>query len=226
MSRLYRPDRAYPAIQALPGRRRSRLWTPPGTADPAPPPFLLTDNFTGTDGTALTSHTSDDGKTWSVTTGWTAGGAIQTNKLYGTADAVMKSSVADVANAEITASIYVASNVNHTAGVVGRIASAANTWVGGYLQCTSGSFSWNIGRFLAGGFSLYDGGTLAVQPSVASTHTLMFRMSGSQYSLFYDGSQVGTTITNSEISAAGKIGVRQTAATSSTGMHIDSISAV
>jgi len=58
------PDNTWPATQARPGKRRSRLWVPPSAT--VPDPQFLLDNFTGSDGSLLNAHTSDSGASWAI----------------------------------------------------------------------------------------------------------------------------------------------------------------
>lgn len=192
---------------------------------------FLNDTFTDTDTTVLTSHTGETGATWTRQTGENASGqfTVRTNRIYcSTAQAVLQASGAPATpNYDVTATIRVVSTVTSIIGVVGRASTSARTYyLAFYNRVTSGG-AWSVGlqRMLAGTAS-----TL-VENSITSftagtTHTLLLRMVGDQISVYSDGVLVVGPVTDANITTAGKGGVwSNTAVTTTTGHHIDTITA-
>lgn len=197
---------------------------------PAPVTFL-TDNFIGTNGTALGSHTPDSGGTWSQQSGSTGVETIQSNRLYTTAGFTnygVYDAIPQNANYDITLNIYFVSNVvGSEVWILGRMVNGASTSYELNLQCSSATaYILRIKRWLNGTSSDPFGGNMpiSVAPTVGSTHTLTLRMRGNQISALWDG-KINLRVNNGEIIAKGAAGLGQTSISSTTGMHIDSITA-
>lgn len=194
---------------------------------PAPVTFL-TDNFTGTNGTALGSHTPDSGGTWSFQTGSSGVETIQNNRLYTTSSFTnygVYNATPQNANYDVTLTINF---VSHVAGsevwALGRMVSGAGTNYELNLHCTSSTaYVLKLTRWLNGsGAALVTNVPIPVAPAVGSSHTLTLRMRGNQLSALWDDA-MQFRINDVDIIAKGAAGLGASAVTSTTGMHIDSI---
>lgn len=225
---LFRPDPIYAVRQGNPRKNSKRLWTPPGTTDPPPPSPFLTDLFTDTNGVNLTAHTPDVGGTWSVQPGNGGGAAINNNKAYATGATVMINSAAPLGiNYEVIGQLTVLSALHNTTwGVLGHASNSAITMFGACLYCFSGSFSFMLNQWLTSSFATLSNPALPVQPTLGSTHELKLRIVGNQISAFYDTVQIVAPTTNNNIPAAGFAGLILGTSTTTTGVHMDSITTV
>lgn len=228
---MFGSDPAYAALQALPGMRRRRLWMPPG--NPAPPTAFLTDTFTDTNAVLLESHTGELGATWAKHGGWTGSGVIQSNRIFpgnGIEAHYNSSGVPGgiaPADYDVTVNIFDMSNLDLTlAGAMGRMVIGADTGYAAFVILSGGITYLILKRHLSGtGTDLTN--TTITTPTVGTTHTLTLRMAGSALSLLWDGVLTLGPITDTNIAAAGRAGIiNNGVGSSTTGFHIDSISAI
>ena len=191
---------------------------------------FLADNFTGTNGTALSSHNADTGGA-----GWTkhpASGdnaAIQSNQASATgAEAdYYHTATPGSANYFVQADLVCQTTPTSYAGVMLRTDTAATTWYGaGYDQ---GNARWELFRGSAGSFTTL--GTSAATFS-SGTRTIKLTVSGTgatvSLELFVGGvSTITASDTNaSRITATGKAGLYTACNVSANnGYSVDTLSA-
>lgn len=226
---LFGPDPTY-AARAATRAGHTKLWTPPGTASPPPPANFLTDNFTGTDGADLNTHTADSGATWARQGG--AGGAIliQSNRVFGSTFESNYYASATPATADyvVDAVIFIVSHVaGGTAWVWGRMDTVQKTGYSALIYSPSSTtYQMIIRRWVNGTFG--DPGTnttLPTQPGSGTAHNLKLQMSGTQVTALWDNAVIIGPVTDVNITAAGKAGIGTPAYSTTTGMHFDSITA-
>jgi hypothetical protein len=185
----------------------------------------LNDTFTGTNGTNLQAHTGETGATWTVHPSYTGPSKIQTNRVQGNGlvTAYYASGSPAGADYDVTAIVRQVTSFA-TAGPCGRMDTTADTHYGVRLTVVGGVPVAQLYKMVAGVITGL-GSTFAVTNTNGTDTTLMLRMRGSTISMFVNGTQ-RESVTDTDISAAGKAGVRLGASTTTTGFHIDSISAV
>lgn len=213
-----------------PRKNSQRLWVPAG---PTPTPFV-NDTMTGTDGTTLTAHTGETGATWAKQTGSSGSGTIQSNRVFfagspgATESRYYASGTPPNADYQVNGSINVVSLLNFSEiSVCGRMTTAAKTCYNVLLYYeTTGSLQYvYIQKYVAGTKTDITNTTVTAF-TVGSNHTFGLRMIGNQISALVDGAVVLGPITDSAITAAGQAGAAGANATSTTGPHLDSISAI
>lgn len=208
-----------PSLPALPTRGKG------GTARIAP---FMFDSFTGVDGTALASHTGELGATWTVHPSFAADGFLIGNNWRNAA--VAGSSVAYASGVPASADYTVTGALTQltalagtNTGIIGRTDIAANTYY--YARYLPGSTAWQLFKAVAG--VLTQLGSDAVQVlTTGAFYTFSLGMAGTTISLVVDGvSKV--SVTDTDITAAGRVGVRSAGATitDTTGIHLASIAA-
>lgn len=229
MTRLFRPDRTYPALQAFPRRRKSRLWVPPGTSGPPVPVPFLNDTFTAANGTLVTARSSDSGATWAGQSGLAGAYTIESNRAWCNTTGVLVANAAPAsADYEVAGQVYFASVVSSTSfGIAGRCSNAANTAYIAFLYHNGSSWALFLSLYIGGSYGNF--WTLAIPgaaPNVGETHELKMKFVGNVISVYWDGVLVNAyTDTTNYIPAAGFPGLFSGAETSTTGIHVDSITA-
>lgn len=194
---------------------------------------FLNDTFTDTNGVVLSAHAGETGATWVKNTALNGGDVtINTNRIYCSATPIAYYASGTPASADytVTATIYFASTaLNAFAAVCGRQATGAATMYGAHIDRVTtggGQIRFWLASYVAGTQVVMSPITV-ITPAAASSHTVKLIMVGDQISATYDDTVVvHGPYTNTAITAAGKAGVRFSgAATTSTGFHIDDISA-
>lgn len=225
---LFLPDPTYSALHALPRRRRSRLWVPPGTSGPTPPANFLDDTFTDANGTLLTAHTPNpNGGTWGLQTGSGGSCSINSNRAYATSATAMVNSATPPSANYVVAAQLVPLSVDHNTswGVMGRADPASYTFYTAFIYGYSGVFSLFLSVFLASSYYNLTNVGLPSQPTLGSSHEIKLSMVGSAISVYWDGVQLITPFTDANITTAGKAGIYLANSTTTTGVHVDSITA-
>lgn len=187
---------------------------------------------TDTDGVDLNAHTTG-GCSSHIGGVWTRQGGSTTNAaIFATNRA--RASTANVrclyyhpaapgdADYSVFADLVVRSNVSTSrAGVGGRMDSTSDT---AYYARYDG-VNWNLIKRVAGvQTSLI---TAAATLTVAQSYRLELRMVGTAISMYVDGAQIGTTQTDSSITAAGFAGLflNDASPSDTTGYHLDNFRA-
>lgn len=182
---------------------------------------FLTDTFTDSNGTALSSHTGELGATWTAQTGNAVTPQIQGNSLDpGTgadANALWYASASPAsADYSVTADVLCGNNTNNIGGPALRLSTSDQTGYYGFIL--GGAFA--IYKYVAGALSSVASVSSTVSPTVVyaitlaasgTTLTLTATRSSDGFYLKPDGTwQAGAIVaistTDSSISAAGMPG--------------------
>lgn len=188
------------------------------------PPIVVEDTFTAADGTAITSLSPVWTKQATISSN-TAAPSVDSNRVHGENAATVSfyyrddwaSSLADYA---VEADFVMRSDTNASEiGVVARASTSANTYyVFRYL--TSGNL-WRLDRILAGALAQI-GGSVGQTLTVDQAYRGRLVVAGQFIGGYVDGALIVSGM-DSAIPAAGRAGIRMSAAaTSTTGMHLDS----
>lgn len=226
---LFLPDPTYAVLQATQRRRRSRLWVPPGTSGPAVATPFLNDTFTAANGTLVTARSSDSGAAWTGQPGLVGAYTIQSNRAWcNTTGILVANATPPSADYEVAGQMYFASAVASTSfGIAGRCSAAANTAYIAFAYYNGSAWSLFLSLYIGGSYGQF--WNLAVPgaaPIVGETHELKMKFVGNIISVYWDGVLVNAyTDATNYIPAAGFPGLFSGAETSTTGIHVDSITA-
>ncbi len=183
---------------------------------------FLVDDFTDTDGTTLTSHTGITGGTWtlpgsestvtaqisddSATAGAVRFGMRQNSATSGTGHYLSSGTPAS-ADYEIHAIWKIITVPSVTGGGFGMTLRTDSTCANCYLvQYVPSSADWNIYKKVAGTFTSI--ATAVAVTLVAGTYLdIVFKIVGTQIDFIVDGASV-FSLTDSAVSATGKVGIR------------------
>lgn len=187
---------------------------------------FASDSFTGTSGTELHTYSGSWVKHGSSGTGtFNISNANRCRKSNDSNEA-MYYHTGTPASADYTVSadiVHIDESLSGT-GVVGRVDTGANTfYMARYYTVTGG---WELHKRIAGTFTQL--GTTQTQTFTTGTKNVKLSMVGTTIKLYKELSGTATiSVTDSDISAAGKSGLRSTPAaqTDTTGKHIDNFSA-
>lgn len=186
-------------------RRIHKLLTMMSGGGAAAPVLLISDTFTGADGTNLTAHTPDTntpGGTWTK---------------YGAANITIQSNVAIAASTGLygiqsgVADVILVSKViltgNGTSGVTLRITNASNFWLCGVGK-SGGKIAINLYECNAGVFTIRGQLVTTMNYVSGSTHTLTVNASGQAISVSLSGVATPVTYTSAFNQTATIHGVR------------------
>jgi hypothetical protein len=183
------------------------------------------DNCIDADDTDLTAHTGEKGATWALPSYLTVSSPKITTLRARTVNDVAfayASGVPPSANYTIEALFRQISDESANTGIVARLdTSADNHYI---IRYSSDANQWQLRKTVAATPTSL--GTFNESLSNGNERTVKFVLSGSSLEVFIDGvSRI--TATDSDISAAGRVGMRHTALASgaTTGIHIDWIRA-
>lgn len=187
--------------------------------------LISSDSFTGTNGLAITTntHTLDTGGFWSEHTSYGPGDFIFASNRIRSSDANTGCyySTATPASADyyVETVLYQSDVIVAGMGPAGRINTAANTMYLTRYNSTPGE--WQLLKLVAGTPTTL--GTYTASTSNGVSYTVRLSMVGTAIKVYLGGSEV-ISVTDSDIVAAGKAGIRGTS--QSGGHHIDSFVAV
>ena len=179
------------------------------TAAVAAPAAFVFDTFTGANGTLLSAHTGETGATWTRHPSYAGSTmSIQTNRIkedVGSNGCYYASGTPVGADYTVSASLYcVDATSSNTFGVVGRLATAANTFYHGrYGGAANG---WQLYKWVAG-VATQLGSNSAATLTNTTSYDVTLKMVGTTISLIVDG-VVKVSVTDNAIAAAGLAGVR------------------
>jgi hypothetical protein len=185
-------------------------------------PTFLNDTFTGTNGALLTARPGEIGATWTLHPLFTGAPVLFNDGLRnGSANSVAYASgVPASADYAVSATVRPVSLIN-TAGVVGRLNTAADTCY--HARYGSADGAWQIFKFVAGVATKL--GEYVSTAVVGTNYDLRLEMRGTSIKLYLDGVE-RVSATDSAITAAGRAGVRFTGiASDTTHLHLDDVSA-
>lgn len=188
---------------------------------------IANDTCTGTDGTAITAHTPDDGGSWTVHPNAVASASIiiATNRLRANKsgdDLYYHSGTPASADYDVECDVFINTKVgSNLTGINGRMSTSVKTM---YTLCidTSGT---RLAMFknVTGTATLLGSATPTL--NTGTSYHLKLEMRGTTINGYIDG-VLSITVTDSAISATGKPGIwTQGALSNSTGIHIDNFSA-
>ena len=184
------------------------------------------DNFTDTDGTALTSHTPDDGGSWTKHTLAGSGSwDIRSNRIRSTGSTgtdahFYHSGTPDSAEYDVEADIVRLGSTTPSAtpGVTGRHSTSAETFYFARYNA-SPTFVWQLFKRVSGTFTLL--GSYSQSFSVGQSRTVKLEIRDTAKKVYIDGTE-RISSTDNAITAAGKAGIRDnTGQATTTGYHID-----
>lgn len=189
------------------------------------PTVFASDTFTDTDGVTLQAH---DANWVKHTLGAGNDILITANRaqLRVTGEGFYYHSASpSSADYSVSVDLYTASYspAFNATGVTGRTSTTANTFYHARHRVTGG---WELYKRVDGTFTLLGSSTVST-PSGGTTVNLKLDMAGSTIRLLVDGIEL-VSVTDTEITAAGKAGLRISNASSQTtaeGLHIDNFSA-
>ena len=182
---------------------------------------FVSDTFTDSDGTSVTSHTGETGATWTNHPSYTNGAKIQNNRAHGNNDyrVLYASGSPASADYDVEAVVRKVTGLNH-AGVVGRCSTSTNTYYAAVWE-NAGPW-WRLYKLVSGTSTSL--GTYSDNPAEGTDRTVKLQMRGTSIKVFVDGTE-RISVTDSAISDAGRAGIRLLYGTATTGYHVDSITA-
>lgn len=189
--------------------------------------LISRDSFTGTTGTALSSHTGELGATWNHASG-IAPAQIDNNRIHragligDTVDYV--TAVPPSANYSVEADLLVKSNLaGDDTGVIGRRNGSNNFYLARWDQAGG---DWQLAKYNGLLVNVLASTTGTTTLTVTETYRLKLEMIGSTLNLYVNGILTLTT-TDSSLTAAGNAGIMDGdgalsgSKSSSTGLQID-----
>lgn len=172
---------------------------------------LASDNFTDSNGTVLSSHTSDSGHSWTQHPSSVQTTVINSNKIAAstlplTLSLYYSSAVPPSADYSVQADLTFVGGTfgNIRAGVAGRLDTSANTcYCAQYIGSTTNAY--RLIKIVAGTTTSL--GTYVITPAAGETHTIKLEMIGTTINMYVDGT-LRIAATDSAITATGRAGVR------------------
>jgi hypothetical protein len=188
---------------------------------PAAGAAVVTDSFTGTDGTLLQGHVGETGATWTKHPNYPADLTLLTNRVWGPQWGMyLASGIPSGAEYDVSATLTVKSNAG-AIGVVGRAAASGtdSLYLARYNAATG---AWELVSCTSACTVL---SSFAQTLTVGQTYALKLEIRNAQKKLYVDGVQRASSIDNG-ITAVGRAGIRQGPAdsTTTTGYHLDNFS--
>lgn len=196
-----------------------------GSATPTPTPDFVTDTFTEGSDVLLGAHTGELGATWTVhpSYGNVMNLTASLDRIWPTSNpsAFTASGTPPSANYTVCADVFAVTDIAANIGPCGRMDTSANTM---YCARYNSGTSWDLRKVLAGTQSTLDTSTSQLI-STGTSKRLCLIMNGTTISMTVQGVEEGS-VTDTDITAAGKAGVRSSGgASSTTGYHLDNFSA-
>jgi len=187
---------------------------------------FLTDTFSGESGLVfLSSHTGETGATWTQDAGYGDQFVVvnTTGRAYPGASqsANYSSGVPATAEYDIEADLICLSNVGNVQ-ICARMDGNATMYMAGFFQGSG----WQLYKQVAGSFTLLDtdSTTHGTSLTTSQTYELKFEVRDAAKKLFVDSVELLSSADNA-ITAKGKAGVRGSDGTSTTGHHLDNLTA-
>lgn len=190
--------------------------------------FLL-DTFTDTDGTVLSSHTGETGATWTEHPNQNASDfQIQTNRARSVSSgsnisAFYASGTPAGTEYDVNADMVAISTDGSTCGIIVRVSTSAHTWyLCGYT--TSGTNRYYIEKLVAGTATEIGSNTSLANWTTGVTQEWLIEVRTGSIRLVVDGVEKAAA-SDTDITAAGRVGMRGIHTGSTTGPRFDAISA-
>lgn len=191
---------------------------------------FLTDNFTDADATTLQSHTSDSGASWTRHGSFSATDlTINTNRLIGNASGApgyYASQVASTNVYDITGSVFIKSIANPGDNgkyliIGGRYNTGARTGYEVSFSISGGTIIVELAKYNAGAFTSLGTYTIT-SPTASTSFTFKLEIKSATKKVFIDGTE-RISNANDDLTSTGNVMVRNNAASSTAGLHLDSI---
>lgn len=184
--------------------------------------LVFTDNFTDADNTTIIAHTSDSGYAWVAQNGFspTNHARINNNKLYplSSLNVYRANFLMPSPNYEVEAVLNVITNTG-SIGINARASSVSNT----FYNWRYSSNSWILAKSVAGVQTNL--ATFSQTLTVGQIVRAKIVCNGTSIQGYVDG-VLRASVTDTDITLAGSVGLRSvTAVTTTTGVHMDSITA-
>ena len=187
---------------------------------------FLNDTFTDTNGVAVTAHTPETGGSWVAQTGYTPSpnSLINNNRLYAASATGVYRNTATPPSAdyyvECVLDFFTTVSADNN-GVTGRASDVANTFYFARWSQTAGGFQ--LFKCVAGTNTQL--GSTYTNAFTSGSRTVRLTMTGTTIAMSIDGTE-RVSVTDSSIAAAGFAGIRGALAnTTTTGIHMTSITA-
>lgn len=185
---------------------------------------VVTDSFTGTNGTLLENHTGETGATWTFHSAYPNHLTIQSNRVYAADWSLYFPSGVPATNEyDVSADLTVLSNTG-AIGVVGRSLTTGSDslYMGRY---NAGTTQWELVKCTSAACTV-----LASTPetlAIGSTYAIRLEIRDAAKKLFVNGVQKGSS-TDNTITQVGRAGIRvgPGGSTTTTGYHLDNFSVV
>jgi len=180
------------------------------------------DEFLGTNGANLNARNGEIGANWSKVSGSAGNFLIQGNRIYCSSSPAFytASGVPASADYEVRGEFHCLSvAASKDLEIRGRV-TAADTFYTLVLETTgAGATNWKLLKVVAGAVTTL--GTYAQTLSAGNLYQAVLRMIGSTITVLVDGVAI-ITVTDTAITGAGGVGVRQFGAvTTTTGFHLE-----
>lgn len=189
---------------------------------------FATDTFTDAAGVDLTAHTADSGGPWTEHPAFVTGDVVidLANRARNNSANPMIAYAAGApatADYDVTADCVVLTTANCRVGTAGRIDTVNDTgYNAGHIKSPTNN-RWELEKRIATVVTVL--GTFDDALVGGNTKTVNLHMSGSTIELWVDGT-VQVSVTDSDIAAAGKAGIRLTGSVADgTGKHLDNFAA-
>lgn len=191
---------------------------------------VSSDTFTGSNATALTSHTGEVGATWTKQVFISATEWINTNRIHreGLGYSInYASGTPPSADYSVEADLVVRSNLGgDMAGVLGRMNTGTNTFY--MARWEQADTSWNLIKYSNGTVTYLDFAAGEPALTVGATYRISLSMNGNILNVYVNGVLKASAL-DSSLTAAGKAGIMDgdNAAfnlaykSSTTGLHFD-----
>ncbi|GAA0798356.1 LamG-like jellyroll fold domain-containing protein [Spirilliplanes yamanashiensis] len=185
------------------------------------------DTFTGTTGAAVNSRPADDGTTWTLSSGSAPviTAADRMRRVSANGFDLYNNAAPSSPDYAVEADIHVASNTGtYYPGILGRFNPATSTAY--YAQLAQGSGSWQLWKKVNGTSTLITTAGATASMTAGATYTLRLQMTGTQITVWVNGTQV-ISVTDSSVTGAGYGGMfiwGSGTPTDTDGLHMDNYS--
>lgn len=189
---------------------------------------FVNDTFTESSDMLLAAHTGELGATWTEHPDATYGDIMNvdaaSDRIFPTSNpsAFYASGVPPNANYKVCGVVFAHTNVGVNIAACGRMDTTANTMY--CIRYNSGT-TWELRKILSGVQSTLTSSTNQLI-TLGTSKTGCVVMNGTTISMTVEGTTEGTPTTDSDITGAGRAGVRSAGgSTATTGFHLSSITA-
>lgn len=185
--------------------------------------IFVSDTFTESTTVELSTHTGETGATWAKHIDY-SGGSLSVDSIGDRVYCTTASTAGYYASGtpagaeyDIEFDLYIHSNDTGSAGIMGRVDTSSHTLY--FVRYNQSGTEWQLYKIVNGTVTLLDSAVATL--TVAQTYACRFEIRDNSQEFFVD--DVSTlSATDTEITAAGVVGIRSgTARSANTGYHID-----